>query len=201
MTSAEARRTFPFWMIFIATMLVSIGLFIPFVHIAAFAQDIGLDERQGVWVASSIGIGSIFGRVALGPIAQAFGRQPVVVALYLGLGVAYVGWNFSTALYHLLLFGFVFGTLYGGFVALAPTLVADYFGVGHIGSVVGLVYASVAVGALIGPAIAGDLFDQFGTYQVAILSGAALCLVAAVLVMLPRNPARWRAERFGLQEG
>ncbi|WP_417512815.1 MFS transporter [Minwuia sp.] len=197
LTGPEARRTFPHWMIFAGAMLVSIGLFVPFVHIAKFAEGIGLSEDQGFWVISTIGIGSILGRIALGPVAQKFGRQPVVTFLYFGLAVSMVGWNFSTEYWHLLVFGVVFGTLYGGFVALAPTLLADYFGVQHTGSIIGFVYASVGVGALIGPALAGDLFDAYGSYEYPILVGAMLCLIAAVCVMLPKSPAVWRAERFG----
>mgnify|MGYP000076315132 CR=1 FL=1 len=197
LTGAEARRTFPFWMIFLGALLVSIGLFVPFVHIAKFAEDIGLNEAQGFWVISAIGIGSIFGRIALGPVAQALGRQPVVTGLYFGIAASLVGWNFSTEYWHLLLFGVVFGTLYGGFVALAPTLLTDYFGVGHAGSVIGVVYASVAVGALIGPSVAGDVYDAYKSYEITILIGAGFCLLASICVMLPKNPVRWRQDRFG----
>ncbi len=197
LTGREARHTFPFWMILLAALLVSIGLFVPFVHLAAFAQDIGLSQDDGIWVVSSVGIGSIFGRLALGPVAQRFGRQPVVMGLYLGLAVAFIGWNYSTGLVHLLAFGFVFGTLYGGFVALAPTMLTDYFGVQHAGSILGIVYASVGIGALIGPSVAGDLFDRYGSYEIPIFVGAGFCLLAAVCVILPKNPVRWRQERFG----
>ena len=197
LTRAEASGTFPFWMIFIAALLVSIGLFVPFVHLVPFAQDLGLSQDEGVWIVSSVGIGSIFGRLALGPVAQKWGRQPVVTGLYLGLAIAFVGWNYSTGLIHLLLFGFTFGTLYGGFVALAPTMLTDYFGVQHAGSILGVVYASVGVGALIGPSVAGDLFDAYGSYEMPIFIGAGFCLAATVCIILPRNPVRWRAERFG----
>ncbi|WP_416898130.1 MAG: MFS transporter [Minwuia sp.] len=199
LTRGEAARTLPFWMILTGALLVSIGLFVPFVHIAKFAEDVGLNEAQGFWVISAIGIGSILGRIALGPVAQRVGRQPVTTALYIGIALSLAGWNFSTMFWQLLLFGVVFGTLYGGFVALAPTLLSDYFGVGHVGSVIGVVYASVGVGALIGPAVAGDLYDLYRSYEFPILIGSGLCLIAAVCVMLPSSPVDWRNRRFGTQ--
>jgi MFS family permease len=197
LTGKQARRTFPYWMIFVGALLVSLGLFIPFAHLVEFGKDLGLSQDDALLPVSAIGLGSIFGRLALGPIAQKLGRQPVVTALYIGLALNFVGWNLSTGLIHLIIFGFVFGTLYGGFVALAPTMLADYFGVEHTGSILGAVYASVGVGALLGPRLAGDMFDLTGSYETPILVGAAFCLVAAVCVMLPKNPVRWRTERFG----
>lgn len=194
---SEARRTFPFWMILISASAISIGLFVPFGHLVPFALDLGLSPAEAATVFSGVGIGSIFGRMALGPIAQAWGRQPVLVILYLGLAVGFVGWNFATTFIELMIFSIAFGTLYGGFVALSPTVLADYFGVGHIGSIVGNVYASVALGALLGPAIAGYLYDVVGTYQLPIMVGAVLCLIAAALIVLPKSPFAWREARFG----
>ncbi|MDF1721895.1 MAG: MFS transporter [Minwuia sp.] len=192
-----ARRTLPIWLVYVGTLLVSIGLFMPFVHLKPFAKDLGMSATTGVWIVSSIGIGSILGRMLLGPIAERYGRKPVVLALYIGLAGIFLFWYVSTSLWMLLVFGVVFGTLYGGFVALAPALLADYYGVGHAGSILGFVYSSVAVGALIGNPIAGYLYDAAQSYDVPILIGAVLCLAGAVCILVMPSPEKWRAKRFG----
>lgn len=192
-----ARRTLPIWLVYFGSLLVSIGLFMPFVHLKPFARDLGLSATTGVWIVSSIGIGSILGRMLLGPIAERFGRKPVVLALYIGLAGIFLFWYLSTALWMLIVFGIVFGTLYGGFVALAPALLADYYGVGHAGGILGFVYSSVAVGALIGNPIAGYLYDAAQSYDLPILIGAALCAVGALCILAMPSPGRWRAARFG----
>lgn len=199
LTLQEARRTFPFWMILISACAISIGLFVPFGHLVPFAQDRGLSAAEAATVFSGIGIGSIFGRMALGPVAQTLGRQPVLAMLYFGLAVSFVGWNFTTSFTQMMVFSITFGTLYGGFVALSPTVLSDYFGVDHIGAIAGTVYASVALGALIGPSLAGYLFDAVGSYRLPIMVGAILCLVATVLITLPKSPVTWRRARFGAQ--
>ena len=43
---------------------------------------------------------------------------------------------------------------YGGFVALAPALVADSFGGLNVSGITGILYPSVAFGTLIGPSVA-----------------------------------------------
>ncbi len=196
-----ARRTLPIWLVYFGSLLVSIGLFMPFVHLKPFAQDLGLSAQQGIWVVSSVGIGSIVGRMILGPVAERYGRKPVVLGLYIGLAAIFVFWYLSVSLWMLLFFGVVFGTLYGGFVALAPALLADYYGVGHAGGILGFVYSSVAVGALIGNPIAGYMYDAAQTYDLPILIGAGLCGAGALCILAMPSPARWRARRFGAAQG
>lgn len=197
MTFRQARGTLPFWLIYFGALFISFGLFVPFVHLVKYAQDLGMTEQQGVLITSSIGVGSIVGRALLGPVAVALGRQPVMVALYLGLAGMFIFWLFSDSLWMLLVFGFVFGTLYGGFVALAPTLITDYYGVGHAGSILGKVYSSVGFGALLGAPAAGYLFDLNRSYDVPILGGAALCILAAGCLLVMPGPAAWREKHFG----
>lgn len=197
MTLGEARGTAPLWLIYFSAMLVSVGLFVPFAHLVKFAQDLGLAEADGLTAFTMIGVGSIVGRMALGPVAQRLGVRPVVAGLYLGLAGMYILWLYSDALWMLMLFGFVFGALYGGFVALAPTLVTGYYGVGHAGTLLGFVYSSVGFGCLAGPPLAGFLFDLYRSYDIPILVGAGLCVLAFVMLMIMATPQRFRLKHFG----
>ncbi|MEC9345650.1 MAG: MFS transporter [Pseudomonadota bacterium] len=197
MTLPEARRTAPLWLIYVSAMLVSVGLFVPFAHLVKFAQDLGLPEQQGLLSFTMIGVGSIVGRMALGPVAQRFGVRPVVTALYFGIAGMFGWWLVSDSFWMLLVFGFVFGSLYGGFVALAPTLVTSYYGVGHAGTLLGFVYSSVGFGCLFGPPLAGYLFDIQRSYELPIMSAVGLCVVAAVLLMAMSSPRGFRNRHFG----
>ena len=101
-------------------------------------------------------------------------------------------WMVSTGFLALAVFGLVFGTCYGGFVALAPAVAADHFGTRGLGGIIGLLYAGVGIGTLVGPTFAGLVFDRSGSYQIAILAGAGAALLATVfIVMLPRL-SDWR---------
>ena len=78
-----------------------------------------------------------------------------------------------------------------GFVSIAPSLAADYFGGKALGSIIGALYSGVAFGALLGSPVAGYAYDFFGSYAGAILGGAALCLASFVITLLTPDPARW----------
>ena len=95
----------------------------------------------------------------------------------------------------MVVFALVFGAFYGGFVAIAPSLAADYFGGRALGSIIGALYSGVAFGALLGAPVAGYAYDFFGSYTGAILAGASLCLVSFALTLAMPEPARWLATR------
>jgi MFS family permease len=191
----EAVRSAPFWGIYVGAMLMSFGLFVPFVHLAPYARDVGLGEGFGVLLIVLLGVGSTVGRFLFASVTAWLGRRLSFATMYVGAGAMLVVWSLSTSAPALVAFALVFGAFYGGFVAIAPSLAADYFGGRALGSVIGALYSGVAFGALLGSPTAGYAFDLFGSYAGAILAGAALCLVSFVITLMMPEPAHWLAAR------
>ncbi|MES1265905.1 MAG: MFS transporter, partial [Variovorax sp.] len=88
----------------------------------------------------------------------------------------------------LAVFAFAYGVFYGGFVALLPALVMDYFGGRNISAIIGVLYTSVAVGTLIGPSAAGFAFDISQSYMLPICFSAGANLVAAAIIGAMSRP-------------
>jgi len=195
LTVGEAMRTGPFWAIYTGALLMSFGLFAPFVHLVPYARDVGLGEGFGVMLIVLLGIGSTVGRFLFASVTAWLGRRLSFAMMYVGAGLMLVMWSFSTSAPALIAFALVFGAFYGGFVAIAPSLAADYFGGKALGSVIGALYSGVAFGALLGSPVAGYAFDFFGSYTGAILAGAALCAVSFAITLVTPEPARWLATR------
>jgi MFS transporter, OFA family, oxalate/formate antiporter len=109
-----------------------------------------------------------------------------------GMALAFVVWFFSWGLWSLAVFAVMYGLLYGGWVALFPAVVADYFGNTNLGGLLGLVSLSIAFGTLIGPSAAGFGFDISHSYTLPILASAAAYVVAAaILVATAPRSKRW----------
>lgn len=195
LTLGEAMQSRPFWTIYIGALLMSFGLFVPFVHLAPYASDLGLGEGFGVLLIVLLGIGSTAGRFVFASLTSWLGRRLSFALMYVGAGVMLVIWSVSTSAPALIVFAVVFGAFYGGFVAIAPSLAADYFGGRALGSIIGALYSGVAFGALLGAPAAGYAYDFFGSYTGAILAGASLCLVSFALTLAMPEPARWLATR------
>ena len=73
------------------------------------------------------------------------------------------------------------GVGYGGFVALAPAVVAERFGVERLGALLGVLYTSAGLGSAVGPPAAGAVIDA-GGYAPAIAASLAIGLAAFAVV-------------------
>jgi MFS family permease len=58
-------------------------------------------------------------------------------------------------------------------------LAADVYGAQRLAGLLGMLYTGAGFGALIGPILAGALYDRTGSYTVAIIVAGAFGLVAA----------------------
>ncbi|WP_298724792.1 MFS transporter [uncultured Ferrovibrio sp.] len=179
----EVLRHPVFWRLYVACALACIGTFVPFVHLAPFAQDQGLSRSEGVWLVGMIGVGSTLGRFVLGGLADRMGRGRALSLIILGTGLALLYWLMATGFIALAIFALAFGIFYGGFVALIPAFTADLFGLRAASAVIGVLYTSVAGGTLLGPTLAGWAFDTTGSYSWPIIICAIGCFLAAGLVV------------------
>lgn len=190
-TLGQALRSEPFWLLYAAGVLACVGLFVPMVHLASYAQDAGYSRAEGVALVSLIGLGSLLGRFTIGALADRLGRLPSLALTYFGLGATLLVWWIASAYWLLALFALAFGAFYGGFVALMPSIIMDLYGARSVSGIIGVLYTGAGIGTLIGPPLAGAAFDVFGSYSVPILAAAALSFVAAgiVLVLMRRTRA------------
>jgi MFS family permease len=168
--------------LYAACLICSFGVFIPFVHLVPYAQDHGISPSSAALLLGLIGVGSTAGRFFLGGLADRMGRQRAVFAMFVGMGSALGLWAVASDLWTLAAFALIYGTVYGGWVALLPALVADYFGGRNAGSLIGILYTSVAFGTLTGPATAGYVFDISHSYTLPILAGATANVIAAAVM-------------------
>lgn len=169
--------------LYAACLISSFGLFVPFVHLLPYALDHGVAASSAVLLLGAIGVGSTAGRFFLGGLADRMGRDHALPLMSAGMALSLVVWAVSGGFWGLALFAFAYGVFYGGFVALLPALVMDWFGGRHIGAIIGILYTSVAIGTLIGPSAAGFAFDLTRSYLLPILVAIGANLVAAGLLL------------------
>ncbi|HEX2172164.1 MAG TPA: MFS transporter [Dehalococcoidia bacterium] len=195
LTVREAIRTRPFIWLFIAQGFTTLPLYIGLVHLVPFARDAGLDPDTAALGLAAIGAGSTVGRLGLGSFADRWGRRRSYALTMVATAVMMAVWIVLpvTQVWALLLFGFAFGTAYGGFVALSAVVMPDYFGTSYVSGLIGVFYTAAGIGGLIGPWLAGGVFDRTGYYQPAILFGAATATIGAVLVARLPDPAQAQA--------
>jgi MFS family permease len=181
-TLKAALRTPQFWLLYASLILSCIGLFVPMVHLAPYAQDLGYGEAQAVTLVSLIGVGSLLGRFSIGGFADRLGRERSLAAMYAGLGATLLVWWGASAYWLLALFAVLFGMFYGAYVALLPAIVMDLYGARAVSGIIGFLYTGAGFGTLVGPWLAGRAYDVLGAYDVPILAGAVFSFIAAAAV-------------------
>jgi MFS family permease len=163
-------------------LICSFGLFVPFVHLVPYALDHGVAQTSAALLVAAIGAGSTAGRFLLGGLADRLGRPLSFVLMFVGMGLSFVVWLLSTSFWPLAAFALGYGVFYGGFVALAPAIVTDYFGARHAASMIGITYTSVAAGTLVGPTAAGFAYDASHSYALPILISIGGYVLATIVL-------------------
>lgn len=185
----QAVKSRPFVGLYAACLICSFGVFVPFVHLVPYALDHGVAQPSAVILLGVIGAGSTMGRFFLGGFADRMGRQPFLLAMFVGMAFSLVIWVFAAGFWSLAVFALLFGAFYGGWVAILPAVVMDQFGGRNVSGILGVLYTSVAFGTLIGPVAAGFAFDMSHSYTAPIIAsvGANICaaIIAAIVLKAP----------------
>lgn len=154
------------------------------VHIIIHGIGIGMTAAEAANIIAVVGITSIVGRLGFGRLADVIGNKMVlaisfilITAGFLWLLVAEEGWM-------IYLFAAVFGVSYGVFEILQSPMVADLFGQNSLGSVLGFLNVFSAIGILVGPVLAGHIFDITNSYNQAFMICAGLSVIAFILAIL-----------------
>lgn len=189
-TLREALRSRSFWWLYLSAVTAAPTMFIPFAHASAAARDLGITEARAVGLVGLIGIGSLVGRFVIGALADRLGRSLTLVLMQVSMGASYLLWNAAGGYTALALFALWFGLSYGGIVSLLPAMCMDLFGARAVASIIGALYSGAALGNLLGPVVAGAVFDRMGSYAPVIWGCIALSAVATAASARLLGPRR-----------
>jgi MFS family permease len=194
---SEALSTGAFWIIFAANLFWLIGFYLVSVHLAAYGTDLGLSPMAAAFAVSLIGGGSIFGKVSMGILSDRIGPQKVLVINMLLQGVSIFGLVASGSAFWIYLMAALFGFSYGGIAPQVPVLTAQFFGLSSLGSILGALIFSGAVGGALGPLLGGTIFDLSQSYSWSFSLAGVVVMSSFALIFLLRPPSTRRAGDAG----
>ena len=184
---SQLFRTRSFWLFVFIWFLFAACLFLIFTHLVPHVTDIGFSAGQAAVVLSLIGVASIPGRLLMGIVSDRLGRKLAPIICTLLQSGTMVWLVFAQDLWSLYLFALIFGFVYSGFGISGAALISDTFGLSKIGTIFGLLEISFGIGAAIGSAFGGIIFDVSHSYSIAFLIGVGAMLVATLLITLIRR--------------
>jgi MFS family permease len=176
LTLSATLKTPSFRWLYMGTLLGAPVMFVPFAHISAAARDAGVPDAQAVSLVGLIGIGSLVGRFAIGWLADRMGRIKTLMLMQGLMGLSYLVWAGAQDPWMFAVFALWFGLSYGSIVSLLPAICMDLFGGRAVSAIIGTLYTGAALGNLLGPVLAGQVFDMTQSY--ALVIWITLCISA-----------------------
>jgi AAHS family 4-hydroxybenzoate transporter-like MFS transporter len=154
----------------------------------ALTRQLGI-TRAALGPVISIGLfGMMVGALTGGPLADRFGRKPVLVACSFAFGIFSLLTATATSLQTLSLFRLLTGLGLGGAMPNAIALTSEYMPRRFRATAVTTMFAGFSIGAAVGGFVAAALIRQYGWQSVFVVGGVFPILIGiAALIALPES--------------
>jgi len=151
-----------------ASWLLQGGLvFMVTVHIVPFARDQGLSLAGASLALTTYGAGAFAGRLAGGVASDQLGTLTAIRSGFMAMALAMVVLVWVPHRVAMLASMAVFGAGFAAADTMVAKVIPDVFGLRAIGAIMGVLNFGWRLGAALGPAAAGFLFDLTGSYTIA----------------------------------
>jgi MFS family permease len=180
----DAMQVPAFWLLagtFFVCGYTSNGLVLT--HLVPHAAEHGFSEMHAAQALGVMGAMNILGTVASGWICDRFGRKGPLAFYYgvRGLSLLFLLYVWNVPSLHI--FAAIFGLNYISTVPPTTTLTANIFGRYSVGALSGWICFSHQVGAALGAAVGGWIFQATGSYSWAFVSAALMAFLAVPMAL------------------
>jgi MFS family permease len=158
------------------------------VHAVPFARDRGVSLADASLALTAYGIGSVAGRLTAGFVSDRVGTRLTINVAYVFEIVALLALLWFPSRAALLASLVLFGAGFAASDTMVAKVIPEVFGVRAIGAIMGILTLGWRLGAAIGPAAAGFLYDLTGAYTIPF--GAAPLAVAVSWVLFGLSTTR-----------
>jgi MFS family permease len=159
----------------------------------ALVPAMALEALHGKAAATAVlitaqGVGAVAGALVLAPLVRRFGRARVLLVDVFGVSAALVGYGLAPDLAVAVVAMVLVGGIYIGVLAGCSTLVQLHAPAEMRGRILGIFGMALGVLYPVGALAQGAIAEEVGIRAVTV-GGAALLILLAALVLVPRAPA------------
>lgn len=198
----NAFREPPFFTTVMGSFFFLWGMFLPFNYVILQAQQQGMDPSIVPYLLPILNAVSIFGRIIPGFVADHLGRYNISILItFLSALITLCIWipgSEAGSTGAIIVYAALFGFTSGGFISLAPTMIAQISDIRQIGARTGVQFALSSFGALTGSPIAGAIVTtQGGRYLgLQLFCGISILVACIVLVGARTTQVGWRTGKI-----
>jgi MFS family permease len=187
-SALEAAKTLPFLMVITIGFVTATGFFSIAVHIVAYATDMGVPTTSAALILSFQSIANITAKLTVWSFVKKIGSRTTLAFLIALQAVSLFLFIWATALWMLFALGAVFGFGLGGSMAIRMSIIPEYFGTKAVGTLIGIAGVAWGLGGIVGPILAGYIFDTTASYNVAFFTGGLLLLLGMIAALFLKPP-------------
>ncbi|CAG9838628.1 unnamed protein product [Diabrotica balteata] len=172
-----------FFILSLSTVIVDMWYVVPYYYLAEHMTRHGYSDNEAAFAISVIGITNTIGMVLLGVVGNRLNIAKSYAICLVLCGVSIGCMILVTFNYYLLLVaGGCFGLFFASSMCLTPSLLAELVSLDDFTMAYGLLLLSQGVGNLIGPPLAGWLFDLTGSWDQSFYQACIWIIVSGLLV-------------------
>jgi len=180
----EMVRTASFYKIWLAFMVgTASGLMMIGIASPVGQQLAGLSVAEAAAIVGLLGVFNGGGRIFWGSVSDKLGRTRTIALFSLITTLAMLAFNFIGSAVPFAIALFTITACFGGFMAVFPSLTADFYGTKNYGGNYGIVYLAYGFGAPLGGWI-GSAFSLTLAFNIA----AGCALLAFVIMLTTKRP-------------
>jgi len=187
MTNLELLGDPKFLLICASNTFGFLGFYVPFVYLPSLAESqLEISSEQGALLLSVVGISNTLGRIVSGWLSDfAFVDSLFVVNCSLVLSSLCVFvFPFVTSYAMLLTVGAFFGLSIAAYISLTSIVLVDLLGLDKLTSAFGLLTMFRGAASIVGPPIAGAVFEATSSLNISFYLAGSFLLAAGVASML-----------------
>jgi MFS family permease len=185
----EALKMRSFLYLSITEFIRFMALMAVFTHVMPYLASVGMARPTAGLVAGALPLISIIGRFGLGWLGDVFDKR-YMMAVAIGLiSLGLLAFSSVHVRWAIVPFLVLLPIGHGGSMVVRGSIVREYFGRDSFGKMIGVLMGSAAFGGIIGPTMAGWVFDTVGSYRPIWLLLCGLTGLTTVLVLrIKRSP-------------
>ena len=152
-------------------------------HVMPYLASIGISRMNAGLLAAGIPLFSIIGRFGFGWLGDLYNKRYVYAISFLLMGAGMLAFCYAEVGFFAFLFLLLFSPGFGGSMVLRGVIVREYFGRTDFGKIVGIIMGFGSIGGILGPTLAGWVFDTQGSYSSIWLIFGGLMIPTAWMVL------------------
>ena len=155
-------------------------------HFVAYAEELGAGTIAAASGLATVGVMGVVGAITFGNLGDRKSTRHVLALAYSFRGIGYGVLLMANALPMAILGIMIIGASWTTVISLTGSVSADQFGLRRLGTVYGMIFGIMPIGAALGVWVAGFVYDKTGTYDIALWSAMFVGLGAAAIIGLPK---------------